>query len=110
MYRDIMKYEPADTLKSNSRFLASDIHRIRLGFRRHWEISEGIVRSCHLCNTPVTEPLLHLVSCPTLPTVRPQTPEQEGMNDIQQPICNAKEMTRILLISFRYSCKIPPPR
>lgn len=63
-YQLATKYEPPPISKSTPRKLAVILHRLRLGYKCNWEIIEGVVRKCNLCQTNTNTPLLHyLLEC-----------------------------------------------
>ena len=109
-YQTVTDYDPIHISKDMPRGTATTIHRLRLGYRCTWEISERVERECQHCEELVELPLFHyLLQCPALPPFRP--PDLEGYPlTLQDSDAHAARAARVLLEHPHIFTAFPPPR
>jgi len=92
---------------------ATILHRLRLGYRCHWEIAERFPKECQRCHAIVEEPLLHYVlCCPVLDPIRPQQYSRLTSDTPLDPHLAAECVKTLLSTeeSFNTICQSPSPR
>lgn len=111
-YRTVTEYNPITIPRSMKRKDATTLHRLRLGYRCHWEIEERVPRECRYCQTFVEEPLLHYVlACPILENIRAPQFRQPSPHTPLAPsaaICVSQMLQSE--DNFDLICTSPPPR